>query len=306
MQILPRPIKSILIAGASGFIGKALQPFLESNDYIVHGMNRTQPKSPYYWNPPYTINSDSFKNIDAIINLAGSPVICRWTNPHKHNIYHSRVQTTQFLCKTLASLEKKPSVLINASAIGIYGVNREESVTENSPPPSPDNQGFLYKVCHDWEAATLPAKEASIRVINLRIGIVIHPSGGMLAKSIPLFKLYLGSLLGNGSQYFSWIVLLDLLRIFHFCLTHPSLNGPINATSPFPISNKVFTHALANALKRKAFLPPVPSFLLKSLLGKQMAQETVLSNLHVIPQKLLDSGFEFYYPTLPEALQHLL
>lgn len=303
MQIPSHPI---LIAGASGFIGKALQPFLESHGYTIHGLNRTQPRSLYYWNPPYTLNLEAFKNVYAVINLAGSPVTCRWTSHNKHSIYHSRVQTTRFLCKTLASLEKKPSVLINASAIATYGVTREETVTESSSSPLPNNQGFLYKVCQDWEAATLPAKEAGIRVINLRIGVVLGPSGGMLAKLTPLFKLYLGSPLGNGSQYLSWIALPDLLRIFHFCLIHPSLSGPVNATTPFSISNKNFTHTLATTLKRKAFLPPIPSFLLKLLLGKQMAEETVLSNLKVIPEKLLDNGFEFHYPTLPEALQHLL
>jgi uncharacterized protein (TIGR01777 family) len=235
-----------------------------------------------------------------VIHLAGEPIAKRWTPDVKRRIRDSRVEGTKLLSKALARLSTPPKVLVCASATGWYGDRGEESLDEASDP----GHGFLAQTCREWEGATAVAREAGIRVVHLRIGLVLSPKGGALARMLPAFRLGFGGRLGDGRAWWSWITLDDLLEAIQYALMDGSLHGPVNAVSPNPVTNAEFTRTLGRILGRPAILP-VPRFVLEMLFG-EMGREALLPSFRVKPMKLIKAGFQFRFPDLEAALGHLL
>lgn len=294
----------IAIAGSSGFIGTALINFLQSKGHEVYRLVRKQEEktnNAVYWDPDNGLcPSDNLEGYDAVINLSGENVACRWTEAKKESILQSRVKSTKVLSACLAELQKPPAVLINASAMGYYGNQGDNILTEESP----NGTGFLARVCREWEEATSIAQQRGIRVVTPRIGIVLSPDGGALAKMLIPFRLGLGGTLGSGKQYMSWITLDDLLRVILFLISNDLMQGPVNATTPNPLTNAEFTKTLGKVLKAPTFLP-APAFLLRLLFG-DMADEMLLSSVRLEPARLQVAGYSFLYPDLEGALHHLL
>jgi hypothetical protein len=294
----------ILIAGASGFVGKSLCQFLETKDHEVFKLVRDQKdvsENAILWNPENESISSAEKceNMDAAINLSGENIATgRWNDEKKTKILNSRVKSTTTLCKILSSLKHPPKVLINASAIGFYGDRGDEILTEDSHA----GINFLSGVCLQWEAATRLLSQTSIRVVCLRTGAVLSQDGGALSKILIAFKIGLGGKLGSGKQYFSFIDLTDLTRIILFAIENEKLAGAINAVTPHPVTNEEFTKTLGGILHRPTFFN-VPAFAARLGFG-QMADELVLASERVIPKKLMDAGFKFDYPTIEDTLNH--
>jgi len=299
-----RPRLTVAVTGSTGLLGSALGPFLTTGGHAVKRLVRRPGTSPdeVAWNPAQGIlDAASLDGVDAVVNLAGAPVASRWTPAHKAEIHDSRVKGTRLLCETLAKLPRKPKVLVNASAVGFYGDGGDAVLTEQSPP----GEGFLADVCRAWEAATAPARDAGIRVVLLRIGMVLSPRGGALAALLPLFKAGAGGKLGSGRQWTPWIALEDVVGALYFALLTDTLEGPVNAVSPQPLTNAAFSKALGHALHRPAFLP-APSPALKLVLGGALAEEVLLGGQRLKPEALLRHGFPFLQPDLPEALRFML
>jgi uncharacterized protein (TIGR01777 family) len=229
-------------------------------------------------------------------NLAGR----RWSSSYKQEILESRVKPTHALATLLAGLRPKTSVLVCASAIGIYGSRGDELLSEASLPGS----GFLPEVCLAWERATQPASDAGIRVVHLRFGVVLSPDGGALAKMLPVFRAGLGGRLGSGRQWTSWVALPDVTRAIEFALETGSLAGPVNVVAPNPVTNLEFTRSLGHALHRPTLLR-VPAFALRLALG-EMAEATILGSERVLPARLSSLGFDFEYPELEAGLRAIL
>lgn len=278
----------ILIAGASGFVGSALVPFLIDKGHAVIKLVRNSSKHGIYWNPKeQELNSDDIEGFDAIINLAGENVAGFWTEAKKRRILDSRISSTETLVRAITKLKKPPKVLINASAIGFYGDQGDRLLTEENP----QGDDFLADVCAKWEKAARVAESRGVRVAVLRFGVVLDKSGGALGKMLFPFKLGLGGRLGSGKQYMSWVALKDLLEVIEFVLTHPALNGPVNVVAPNPITNAEFTKILATVLKRPTIFH-VPEWVLKFFLG-QMAEEMFLASARVKPNRLQAAGYIF-------------
>jgi uncharacterized protein (TIGR01777 family) len=260
-------------------------------------------KSSIYWNPRNALDSVhpvDLEGFDAAIHLSGATVARRWTKAWRKQIVASRVASTRRLCEMLAMLKTKPRVLLCASAVGIYGDRGDELLTEPSAPGS----GFLAETCLDWEAATQPARDAGIRVVNLRFGIVLGRHGGALARMLPAFRLGLGGRLGSGTQWMSWISLRDAVRALFFLIGRDDLSGPFNLTAPQPVTNRDFTRALASAVHRPAVFP-APAFALRLAFGR-MADDALLASQKVVPHRLQDAGFTFQDQEIRTALQALL
>jgi uncharacterized protein len=292
----------ILVSGASGFVGSAISRELSGEGHSVSPLLRISSEHLPSWDPARgEIAASQLEGFDAVIHLAGASLADgRWTQRRRHIFRESRVPATGLLCETLSSLKSPPKVFIGASAVGIYGSRADEELDENSS----SGKGFLAQLGQDWEAATLPASEAGIRVAHLRMGMVLGQSGGALPKLVPLFLVGLGGRLGNGRQWMSWVSLDDLLAMIRFILEQDSLSGAFNAVADQPLRNAEFTRELARALNRPAWLP-APAFALKLIMGK-MADEMLLSSQRVRPARLLEAGFEFEHPNLRAALEHHL
>jgi len=291
------PGMRIAITGASGFVGSAAAVDLTSAGHdvvpLVRGSN---------WDPATgELDAKVLGPLDAVLHLAGENVAGgRWTPARKQRIAASRGPVTERLCRSLAALPQPPRVLIAASATGIYGNRGDSELDERSTPGT----GFLADVARAWEAGTAPARAAGMRVVNLRLGMVLDPSGGALRKMLLPFRLALGGRLGDGKQWTSWITRGDVVRAVHFVLEHETLSGPVLAVAPEPITNAQFTAALARALRRPAFLP-VPKFALRALLG-EMADALLLASQRCRPQELMQAGFRFEQPAVGPALQRML
>ena len=236
----------------------------------------------------------------AFINLAGAPIFKRWTRETKAMIRDSLVLTTKNLVKAMRTCKGKETTLISTSAIGYYGFHDDEELDESCVP----GDDFFASLSKDWEAAALQAKQYDVRVLICRIGIVLGTRGGALGQMIPLFKMGLGSPLGSGEQWLSWIHEQDLVRIYLFLLDQENLEGPVNCTAPAPVKNREFTKALGKALKRPTFMPAVPGFMLKIIKGE--FGNILLKGQRVFPKKLSDTGFVFQFPLIDDALQDLL
>ncbi len=295
----------ILLTGASGLIGSALTAKLTDAEHEVTRLVRSSPnreRREIQWDPSAgRLDAAALEGFDAVVHLAGESIATgRWTAAKKERIRSSRVQGTRLLAETLARLQRPPEILVSASAIGYYGDRGDEELDEGSAPGS----GFLAEVCRQWEAAAEPAREAGIRVVHPRIGVVLSATGGALAKLVPMFRLGLGGPIGSGRQHVSWITLDDLVGAICHVIATGSLSGPVNAVAPEPATNREFARALGRALRRPARLP-APAFALRAMLGP-MADELLLASTRVIPRRLVDSGFAFDDPDLEPAFRRLL
>ena len=243
---------------------------------------------------------DESGSIDAVVHLAGESIMGRWTRAKKARIRDSRVGPTGNLSAFLAGMVSPPSVLVCASATGFYGNRGDESLGETSP----SGDGYLPRVCRQWESATEPARDAGIRVVNLRIGMVLTPEGGALAAMRTPFRLALGGKVGNGRQYMSWITRGDLVSVIRYALESDVLAGPVNAVSPQPVTNAQFTRTLGGVLHRPTPFS-VPAFAVRLLFG-QMGSDLLLASARVEPDRLREAGFQFKHADLEAALNDLL
>jgi uncharacterized protein (TIGR01777 family) len=330
-QIAPK----VLVSGASGMLGTALQRALEGRPLRVLQLVRPKPTrrprwfelsqplgagpravdggtanlgrgvvvaipGQFLWNPaasPPIVHPGVLEGFVAAIHLSGANLAAhRWTPAYKRELTLSRVASTRALAITLAGLRQPPKTLLIASAVGFYGDRGDELLDEASGPGA----GFMADLCREWEAAARPASEAGIRVVNLRFGVVLGMEGGALARMIPIFRLGLGGRLGSGRQWMSWISLKDAVAAILFALETPMIAGSVNLTAPQPVTNAEFTHALARALHRPAMLP-APAFALRLLLG-EMAQEALLASARVLPSRLTGGGFQFAHNTVDAAM----
>jgi uncharacterized protein (TIGR01777 family) len=295
----------IAVTGSTGLIGSSLVADLEGNGHLVRPVVRRpvrEGKHEIRWDPAGgTIDAAEFTGVDAVVHLAGENLAAhRWTPDFKEKILTSRVHGTKLLCDTLARLAAKPTVLVCASAVGYYGNRGDERLDESSPPGS----GFLADVCQQWEAATLPARDADIRVVNLRIGVVLSAKGGALAQMLTPFRLGVGGVVGSGQQYLSWIALDDLVRAIQFVLQAAAVSGPVNANTPEPVTNRELTKSLGRVLKRPTIMA-MPTAAARLAFG-EMADEMLLSSARVEPRALATAEFPFAYPQLDAALRHIL
>lgn len=288
----------ILISGASGYVGSHLIPYLESKGHHVRQLIRGEGDG-IQWNPAKgEVDVKELEGFDAFINLSGENVASgRWTEKKKQRIRDSRVLTTLTLSKAISQLKKPPRVLINVSAVGFYATNTERFCDECTARGS----GFLSDVCVEREEAAHEAVERGVRVVQLRLGMVLSRDGGALQRMLIPFRLCLGGVLGSGKQYMSWIAMQDLMRVFLFCLENRRLSGPVNAVSPNPVTNKVFTKTLGRVLWRPTVFW-MPSWLVKVVFG-EMGKELLLASTRVIPRKLQDAGFQFKVVELKKALK---
>ena len=288
----------IAISGSSGLIGTALVGHLKSEGHTVQRLVRRAPVAAdeVQWDPQTGfVDLTALAGVDAIIHLAGVGVgDKRWTKKYKSEILNSRLLGTTTIAKAVAEL--KPQVFISASAIGWYGESGNRAVVET------DRVGddFLAAVCREWEGAADLA--ADVRTVKIRTGLVLDPTGGALGKMLPLFRLGFGGKLGSGKQWWSWITLHDQIRAIVFVLENP-ISGPVNVTSPNPVTNQEFTSALARALHRPALFP-APAIALKIALGGFSSE--VLGSKKVIPHVLQEAGFTWDYPHITEALNQLV
>jgi uncharacterized protein len=292
----------VLISGASGLLGGALVPTLQSRGFAITRLVRGTPTSEdqIHWVPNRTIDPESVSGFDAIIHLAGESVATRWSDARKAKIRESRITSTRHLAQALAQTSKRPRVLITASAIGYYGDRADEILNEKSTPGS----GFLAEVCREWETANQPATDAGIRTVQLRTGVVLSSKGGALKKMLPPFRMGVGGNLGSGRQWMSWIPIQDWLGAVHHILKNDLLQGPVNMVGPKPVTNAEFTQTLASELHRPAIFP-VPAVAAKLLFG-QMAEEVLLASQRVEPARLVTSGYPFQYSDLAKALENCL
>ena len=239
--------------------------------------------------------------LTGVVHLAGENIAAsRWTETYKKQILDSRAHSTRILCEGLAKLPSPPKVLVSASAIGFYGNRGDEIIDEDSVA----GNGFLARVARQWEAATEAATNAGIRVVRLRFGIVLSPSGGALAKMLTLFKIGAGGAIGDGRQYWSWISLDDAIGAIHHSLMTDSINGPVNAVAPDSITNNEFTKTLAESLSRPTVVR-IPAFAARAALG-EMAEVLLLNSTRVRPRQLTNSGYEYRDGELEDALRHML
>ena len=295
----------VAISGASGLIGSALGTALTDAGHRPISLVRRDPvpgRDEIAWNPADgAIDAASLEGIDAVVNLSGAGIgDHRWTDSYRKLLVDSRVDSTALLATTLAGLERRPSVFLSGSAIGVYGSDGATIKTEESPPAD----DFLARLCVDWEAAAAPAVEAGIRTAYLRTGIVLSTKGGALPKLLPLFKAFVGGKFGSGDQYMSWITIDDQTgAILH--LLDDGLDGPVNLTAPEPVTNAEFTSTLARVLGRPS-LVPVPAFGPRLVLGSDRADALLFDSLRVVPQALQKSGYTFGSPDLEGGLRSVL
>ena len=297
-----RPKVKAAITGPSGVIGSALGNFLETGGHEVFRMVRREAdpkKNEIKWVPDKgVIDAEKLSGMDAVVHLAGESLADgRWTPQKKDAILKSRIEGTRLLCETLAGLKNPPKVLIAASAIGYYG-DCEEDVTCSED--CLEGEGFLSEVCGAWEDATQPAKDAGIRVVNIRIGVVLSLRGGALKQMILPFKLGLGGQVGNGKQILSWVAQDDVIGAIHHMIFNHDISGPVNVVSPTPVSNKEYTKTLAKVLKRPAIMP-LPASLIRLIFGEM--GDMVLTGAKVEPGVLNASGFDFLYNDLESCLR---
>lgn len=295
-----RPRLTVVVAGGSGLIGSHLADYLTTAGHRVVKLVRRPAKGPdeITWDPAAgVLDPDALAGADAVVNLAGVTIAGIWTPARRRAILESRVQATGTLAAAIAAMDAPPAVFVGASAVGAYGSRGGETITERTGFGS----GFLADVCRAWEAAADPVREAGVRVAHARFGIVVSAAGGAVARMLPAFKAGLGTRLGAGDQYWSWVDLDDLLAAVESIIHDEELAGPVNVTAPEPVTNHVFTKALGRVLHRPAGLA-VPGFVLRHGLGG-MGEEMFLASQRAVPARLLERGFRFSYPEVEAALR---
>ena len=295
---------NILVSGASGFVGSALVPVLESAGHSVRRLVRQRPESgspDVHWDPMGLFDPvGGIEGFDAVVHLAGESVVGRWTRDKKIRILNSRKLGTMALASAVARSKKPPKVFVCASAVGYYGNRGDELLTEESTSGS----DFLADVARQWEAALAPATKAGIRTVMLRIGFILSSRGGGLARMLPPFRMGLGGRVGSGRQWMSWISIYDVVAAIQHALATEALWGPVNAVAPHPVTNAEFTRTLGRILGRPTIFP-MPGFAARLAFG-EMADALLLASQRVQPVKLQSSGFQFRHPELEGALRELL
>lgn len=293
----------VAVTGSSGLIGSSLVSYLSKKDVTVSSILRENPEdNEISWKPEGRDWDSAFSGgIDGIVHLAGENIASgRWTKVKKEKIRSSRIEGTKRLCEHILKLPNPPSVFVCASAVGYYGNRGMEFLNEGSSRGS----GFLPDVCLGWEEAAESVSKAGIRVVNVRFGVVLSKDGGALAKMLTPFKMGMGGKIGSGTQYMSWIAIDDVTGAIYHTLVTDSLKGPVNVTAPNPVTNKEFTNTLGTVLNRPAIMP-MPAFAARLAFG-EMANDLLLASTKVAPKKLSDSGYQFQYPELENALKHIL
>ena len=299
----------VFMTGGTGFVGTMLSRELVPKGHQIGILTRSISKDRKPGEGVSFIQGDPTREgpwqeqaaeYDVFINLAGASIFRRWSKKAKILMRASRILTTRNLVNALAVRNGGGKVLLSTSAVGYYGFHEDEILDEGSPP----GNDYLATLAVDWEREALRAEDFGTRVLLCRFGIVLGKNGGALAQMVPLFRRGLGSVLGSGKQWFSWIHEQDLVSIFLFLLDQESLSGPINFTAPDPVTNRELTRALGTALGKPAFLPVVPGFILKMVKGE--FGTILLKGQKVIPKKLLDAGFRFRFPTIVDALSDLV
>jgi len=294
--------RKVLLTGGSGFIGSPFMSSIENWGWSAHNLTRVpHKKQDIAWNPGSGFFPDhALDGVDIVVHLAGENISSgRWTKARKQLIRESRIEGTHLLAECISKMERKPELFICASGASCY-INDGEPHDEESPLGS----GFLAEVVQEWEAACEPAIACGVRTIHLRLGMVLDPRGGALAKMLPVFKRSLGGTFGSGKQHVNWITLIDLVRILQFCIENDSLVGPVNAVSPKPVPQEQFATLLAESLGAKAIMP-VPQYVVKLLYG-QMGEELLLDDMNVLPGKLKRAGFGWIHNDLKTALHSIL
>ncbi len=291
----------VFITGQSGLVGKALTKYL-TKTYHVHGLQRMNSlaNNPS-WNYRQSLSDLDIKAPKALIHLAGAGIADkRWYPKYKQTIYDSRINGSRWLADEILIHEHLPEVFLSASAIGYYGHRPGELLDEASS----SGNNYVAKIADNWEKATLKLSTQGVRVVNMRFGMILSKTGGALKEMLLPFKLGLGGRVGDGQQTYSWVAIQDVTNAIEFLLQNKTLNGPINITSPNAVSNKTFTKALASALNRPAFMH-MPKSLVRLIFG-EVADELLLANTHVRPQRLLTAGYRFQEPDLKPYLNNLL
>lgn len=300
---------NIFLLGGSGFIGKTLVQKLTRGGHTITVLTRALKKDIslpagavfFEGNPLFSGPwQDELKKHDAVINLAGASIFRRWTKRAKDIILESRIQTTRNIVSALESGRGKVSSLFNASAVGYYGFQGEKILDEKAPP----GDDFLATVVSAWEDQARRCEKLGLRVVYCRFGLVMGRSGGSLEQMQRPFKFFAGSPLGSGKQWMSWVHEQDLADMVLFLLTRSDIRGPVNCTAPQPVRNRELTRTLSRILKRPVILPPVPSLLLRIILGE--FSSIVVKGQRVIPDVLLELGYESQFPTIERALKDLL
>ena len=292
----------LVVSGASGLLGSALVPALEQDGHEVLRLVRRPPENTneLEWDPARgSLDAAALEGVTGAINLSGANLDRWWTAARKREIRDSRVETTNLLARTLSSLDPKSTVLLVAGGVGIYGDRADEILTEESS----QGTGFLADVGKAWEAAAEPAREAGIRTVNFRQGVVLARTGGALKRMLTPFRLGLGGPVGSGKQWWSWVSLDDLVAGYRFVL-ESDLSGPMNLTSPSPATSKQFTKTLGRALGRPTILP-LPGLAVKTVFGER-GEAVLLEGQRALPARLLEAGFTFSYADLDRALEHAL
>ena len=298
----------IVIAGGTGFVGNALTAELLRQKHEVYILTRHAHSSPKNQNIHYVqwLNEgdrpeNQLQNIDVFINLAGESLSSgRWTTARKKSLLESRLTSTKELIRIISSSDKKPKLVLSASAIGYYGTSRAETFTERSIKYPSD---FLSAVTDQWEKTAKQLENEGTRTLYMRFGVILGKDGGALTRMVLPYRLFAGGTIGSGKQVLSWIHLHDVVRAILFCMDNDRVNGAVNFTAPHPMDMKSFGKEIGRTLKKPHWLP-VPSFALKILLGEMSI--LVLEGQRVLPKKLVDYGFEFTYPKLDAALQDII
>lgn len=289
----------MLVSGASGLIGSHLIPALQARGHqacrVVRRPIATETEIPLKPESPSQVSG-----FDAVIHLAGETIAGRWTPEKKARIRESRTVGTRHLAGALAAAAVRPQSLLVASAVGYYGSRGDEILTEDSSP----GRDFLAQVAREWEAAADPAREAGIRVVHLRLGMVLTPRGGALKQMLVPFRMGVGGRIGSGKQWISWIALDDVIAVILFALENQFLTGPVNVVAPNAATNADFTRALGQALHRPTLIP-LPAAIVKLAMG-EMGETLLLDGQRVVPTKLLAGGYRFQHPEIAEALRSML
>jgi uncharacterized protein (TIGR01777 family) len=292
----------LLISGSSGLIGSALTSAFGTAGHEIVRLVRHQAdmSANIAWDPmAKSMDPAPLEGVDIVVHLSGESLAeGRWTNAKKKRFWDSRVRSTRLLSKTLAQLQRRPRVMICASAIGFYGDRGDEILNEDSPAGA----GFVADLCREWEGASAAAAAAGIRVIHMRLGIVLAHDGGALPKMLTPFRLGLGGVIGNGRQYVAWIALEDVVGAVMHLIDRSQLAGAVNFVAPQEVTNRQLTKTLGKVLNRPTLLA-MPALAARLAFG-EMAKELLLASARVTPRRLLDDGFVFAYPQLQAALEH--
>jgi len=294
----------VAVSGAGGLVGRALCRALDADGHRVLRLVRrpSEHEAEVSWDPSSgQIEATRLEGVHAMVHLAGENVAAgRWNARRKTRIRTSRVDGTTLIARTLAGLKRRPTVLVNASAIGYYGDRGDERLDETSPPGT----GFLAETCVAWEESVEAARSVGLRVPLLRIGVVLDAAGGALRRMLTPFRLGLGGRIGNGRQYMSWIALADLVRVIRRAIDDDALDGPVNAVAPRPLRNREFTRVMGRVLRRPTPLP-LPAWAVRLLMG-EMGRELLLASSRVLPARLESIDFAFRHEDPESALRSIL